>query len=175
MARGNATEEELAAGIRSVGVLSAVTGTEGPRRDNPFAPPPAPKKPAQQERAAPAPEPESKPTAPSVAVTPKKPVERPPRLSNEDSTPESSPLTDYVTVPMTAEMRSQAMQLAAELQRRRTDKTVRFTANTVYQVAIETLLERFELAPDDSVNSKAELRRLVLARLVATRTKRTSS
>ncbi len=175
MARGSATEEELAAGIRSVGVLSAVTGTEGPRRDNPFAPPPAPKTPAPQERAAAVPAPEPKPATPSVAVSQKKPVERPPRLSSDVSQAEPSPLTDYVTVPMTAEMRSQASLLAAELQRRRTDKTVRFTANTVYQVAIETLLERFELAPDDHVNSKAELRRLVLARLGSTRMKRTSS
>lgn len=175
MARGNATEEELAAGIRSVGVLSAVAGTEGPRRDNPFAPPPAPKKPAPQERAAPAPAPEPKPVAPSVAISQKKPVERPSRPSSEVSPAESSPLTDYVTVPMTAEMRSQASLLAAELQRRRTDKSIRFTANTIYQVAIETLLERFELAPEDHVNSKAELRRLVLARLGSPRTKRTSS
>jgi hypothetical protein len=175
MARGNATEEELAAGIRSVGVLSAVTGTEGPRRDNPFAPPSAPKKPAPQERAAPVLSPEPKPAAPSVAVTQKRPIERPPEPSKEVSPAESSPLTDYVTVPMTAEMRSQATELAAQLQRRRTDKSIRFTANTVYQVAIETLLERFELAPDDRVNSKAELRRLVLARLGSPRTKRTSS
>lgn len=175
MARGNATEEDLAAGIRSVGVLSAVAGTEGSRRDNPFAPPPAPQKPPPQERAAPVPAPEVRPVAPSVAVTQKKPVESPPRPSKEVSPAESSPLTDYVTVPMTAEMRSQASLLAAELQRRRTDKSIRFTANTVYQVAIETLLERFELAPEDCVNSKAELRRLVLARLGSTRTKRTSS
>jgi len=174
MGRGNATEEELAAGIRSVGVLAAVAGTEGPRRDNPFAPPPAPPKPVLPERVAPVPSPEPTPAAPLVAATVKKPVERPPRRSSEVE-PDAGNSYDYVTVPMTPEMRDRANLLAAELQRRRTEKSMRFTSNTVFRVAIETLLERFELSPDDRVNSEDELRRLVHERLGPKRTKRTAS
>lgn len=80
---------------------------------------------------------------------------------------ESGRYTDPVTVPMTAEMRTQANLLAAELQRRRTEKHVRFTTSTVFRVAIETFLERFELGPDDHVNSVDELRRLVHERITA--------
>jgi len=78
-----------------------------------------------------------------------------------------------VTVRMTAEIRTRANVLAAELQRRRTEKTNRFTPNSVFRVAIETFLERFQLTPEDHVNSEAELRRLVHARLgVSKRSKR---
>ena len=75
---------------------------------------------------------------------------------------------------MTAEMRTGANLLAAELQRRRTE-TVRFTSNTVVRVAIETLFERFELAPEDQVNSEHELRSLVHESLGPKRTKRCAS
>jgi ribosomal protein L20 len=72
---------------------------------------------------------------------------------------------------MTAEMRTQATLLAADLQRRRTEKTVRFTANTLFRVAIEMLFESFELAPGDRVNSEEELRKLVLERISGRRAK----
>jgi len=58
---------------------------------------------------------------------------------------------------MTAEMRTAATLLAAELQRRRTDKSERFTANSVFRVAIERFLEDFKLAEGDHVNSEREL------------------
>lgn len=70
---------------------------------------------------------------------------------------------------MTAEMRSRANLLAAELQRRRTEKRVRFTPNTVVRVAIETFLEHFELSPGDHLNSEEELRRLVHERITASK------
>jgi hypothetical protein len=64
-------------------------------------------------------------------------------------------------------MRTQASLLAAELQRRRTEKSVRFTPNTIFRVAIETLLDGFKLTPNDHVNSEDDLRRLVHERLLS--------
>jgi hypothetical protein len=90
------------------------------------------------------------------------------------SPPEPNPYTDYVTVPMTAEMRTRASLLAAELQRRRADKSVRFTSNTVFRLAIETFLERFELEGNDRADSEDDLRRLVEDKLPRRRAKRGS-
>lgn len=176
MARGSATEDELAAGIRSVGVLSAVTGSEGPRRDNPFAAPPVrPKAPPPEPVAALLAPEQALPTR-SVASLPDQRPERVPRPPIEEPATDPARFTDPVTVPMTAEMRTRANLLAAELQRRRTEKRVRFTPNTVFRVAIETFLELFELAPGDHVNSEEEFRRLVHDRIAAfKRAKRSSS
>jgi hypothetical protein len=74
---------------------------------------------------------------------------------------------DFVTVPMPAEMRTRAHLLAAELQRKRADKSVRFTPNSVFRVAIAAFLERFQLASEDLVNSEEDLRRLFDLRLEA--------
>jgi hypothetical protein len=167
MARGSATEDELAAGIRSVGVLSSVTGSERPRRDNPFAAPPVRPRASVPEVVAASPEPEQAVPAPQVAPAPRKLAESPPQPHIEEPVVESARYTEDVTVPMTAEMRTRANLLAAELQRRRTEKRVRFTPNTVFRVAIETFLERFELAPGDHVNSEEQLRRLVHERIGA--------
>jgi hypothetical protein len=173
MAKGSATEDDLAAGIRSVGVLSAVTASEGIRRDNPFATSPVRPRVSLPERVAGSPEPERLPPLPVAAPTRKKLTQNSPKPSIEERAPEYDTYTDFVTVPMTAEMRTQANLLAAELQRRRTEKRVRFTPNTIFRVAIETFLERFELAPEDHVNSEEDLLLLVHERITAS--KRTKS
>lgn len=176
MARGRATEDELAAGIQRVGGLAAVATPEGARRDSPFAAPSAaPAQPALAAAVAPSVR-ERRRAAPTPEAQRDQAVESPPRLSNAVPVPESSKYTDPVTVPMTAEMRTQANLLAAELQRRRTDRRVRFTSNTVFRVAVETFFEHFELAPGDRVNTEDELRRLVHERLASgRRVKRASS
>jgi hypothetical protein len=176
MARGSATEDDIASGIKAVGVLSAVAGTPR-RRDNPFAgdvsavtPPPSTTPPKRQDAP---PLPPSDPPAPKAAVEETLP-EKPPRASAtprkaapEEVAPALAPsrFTDPVTVPLTAEMRTRATLLAAELQRRRTDRTNRFTANSVFRVAIEIVLSRFELRPGDRIDSEEELLALVLERL----------
>jgi len=176
MARGTATEDELDAGIRKVGVLSAVVSPEGPRRDNPFAMPTARSKAPAPEPPAALPAPERTPAPPQVATAPERRPERAPRPPIGEPALESGRYTDRVTVPMTAEMRTRANLLAAELQRKRTEKCVRFTPNSVVRVAIETFLEHFELSPGDHVNSEEELRRLVHERIAASkRTKGNSS
>lgn len=163
MARGRATEDDLAAGIRRVGVLGAVTAPEGSRRDSPFAAPrPPTEKPALVAEAPP-----SSPERIEVAPTPEPRRDPGPqeaaRPSAEVPAPMPNRYTDPVTVPMTAEMRTKANLLAAELQRRRTDRRVRFTSNTVFRVALESFFEHFELAPGDRANTEDEFRRLVQA------------
>lgn len=164
MAKGRATEDDLAAGIRRVGVLGAVTAPEGTRRDSPFAAPrTATEKPAlvageahsSAERIVAAPTPEA---------TRELGLHEAARPSVEAPAPTPNRYTDPVTVPMTADMRTAANLLAAELQRRRTDRRVRFTSNTVFRVALESFFERFELAPGDRANTEDEFRRLVQAR-----------
>lgn len=164
MARGSATENDLAAGIRRVGVLGAVTAPEGTRRDSPFAAPrTATEKPALVAGGAPS-SPERIVTAPTPGPTRDPGLQEVARPSVEAPAPTPNRYTDPVTVPMTADMRTQANLLAAELQRRRTDRTVRFTSNTVFRVALESFFEHFELSPGDRANTEDELRRLVQAR-----------
>lgn len=176
MARGRATEDELAAGIRRVEGLSAVATPEGARRDSPFAVPRA--APAEPVLAAAVASslPERRRAAPTTEAQRDRAAESPPRPSNAVPDPEPARYTDPVTVPMTAEMRTQANLLAAELQRRRTDRRVRFTSNTIFRVAIETFFEHFELVPGDHVNTEDELRSLIHERLApGRRVKRASS
>ena len=169
MAKGSATADEISAGIRQVGVLSAVARPERARRDNPFSTPgPRPSAPLPEVAVAP-PSPEPAPRAPSVAPVPQVRPESPAKPPVEELVVESGPYTEDVTVPMTAEMRTRVGLLAAELQRRRTEKRVRFTSSKVFRIAIETFLERFELVPGDHVNSEEELRRLVHERLTASK------
>lgn len=165
MARGNLTEEELAAGIKAVGVLAAVAGPHGQRRDNPFAAQSPAKSIQPSERAARPPRPVELPTAPKTLPPHETPAERAPGPPIEEPVVQSDRYTEEVHVPMTADMRTRVNLLAAELQRRRTEKRVRFTSNTVFRVAIETFLDRFELTDSDHVNSEEELLRLVEQRL----------
>jgi hypothetical protein len=161
MARGRATEDDLAAGIRRVGVLGAVTAPEGTRRDSPFAAPrTATEKPALVTGEA-----HSSPERIVVAPNPGAPrdlgLQKAARPSVEAPAPIPNRYTDPVTVPMTAEMRTKANLLAAELQRRRIDRRVRFTANSVFRAAIDSLLDAFVLRADDRADSEAELRALL--------------
>lgn len=70
--------------------------------------------------------------------------------------------TERVTLSMSTEMRDEVEALARELQRRRTRKDERITANTVMRVAIQSLLERLNLEDWEAANNEAEL--LELAR-----------
>lgn len=167
MAKGSATDDDISAGIRQVGVLSAVANPERARRDSPFSTPaPRPSAPPLEAPIAP---PSQKPALPEATVAPI-PQARPKRLPEpprEEPAVESSRNTEEVHVKMAPDTRTQVNLLAAELQRRRTTKAHRFTPNSVFRVAIEIFLEQFELAPGDHVNSEDELRRLVRERITA--------
>ena len=65
--------------------------------------------------------------------------------------------TERITLSVSTEMRDEVEALARELQRRRTKKEERITANTVMRVAINALLERFSLDAGDVANNEAEL------------------
>lgn len=163
MAKGQASGEELTSALRSVGTLSSLARPGTARRDSPFAgvaaePVPAPQPPAKPEPPAPAPRPA--PAAPQRVVAPVEPeAQRQP--AREARRKRLREFTDEVTVPMTAEMRTRASLLAADLQRRRTDRTERLTANSVFRVAIETFLERF--TAKDFAKASTEEQLLALA------------
>jgi hypothetical protein len=75
--------------------------------------------------------------------------------------------TERVTLSVSREMRDEIEALARELQRRRTRKDERITANTVMRVAINLLLERFSPGEGEVANNEEEL--LALARTQAAR------
>src|SRR5262245_36074719 len=146
MAKGSATDDDISAGIRQVGVLSAVANPERARRDNPFSTPaPRPSAPPPEAAVAP-PSPKPAPPEPSVASMPQARPKRQPEPPREEPAAESARHTEEVHVKMAPDMRTRVTLLAAELQRRRTKKEHRFTPNSVFRVAIETFLEHFELA-----------------------------
>lgn len=74
--------------------------------------------------------------------------------------------TERVTVLLDAELRDGAEALAKELQRRRTEKGERITANTVIRVALRLFLERMRSEDFDSANSEADLLAAVRRRVV---------
>lgn len=162
MARGQTTEEDLRTGLQGVGAFDALRVSPGLKRENLFATAPRALRPAR-------------PPPPEPHVEVETPLERPPTKAGaaprQGETapviPEHPPekgraqrevlLTDPVTVPMTAEMRSKASLLAAELQRRRTEKSERITPNTVFRVAIQLFLETFDLGDAGPINSAEDL------------------
>lgn len=159
MAKGQASGEELTSALRSVGTLSSLARPGATRRDSPFAgvagePVPAPQPPAKPELPAPTPRPT--PVAPRRVVAPAEPKAQP-QPAREVRRKRLREFTDEVTVPMTAEMRTRASLLAADLQRRRTDRTERLTANSVFRVAIETFLDRFTAKDFAKASNEEEL------------------
>lgn len=165
MAKGQSTDSELSMGLHAVGNLKTLSAVSGLRRDSPFAPTPIEPPPAVEN-----PEPianpeviESRPRTPKRSPGALASGPRPERRTQEKPTRDTAH-TDAVTVPMTAEMRSRASLLAAELQRRRTDRTARITANSIFRVAIQVFLDRYEISSHPGVNTEEEL--LELARKI---------
>ena len=66
---------------------------------------------------------------------------------------------------MGPDMRDELNLLAAKLQRRKTDKTERITANTIMRVAIQTVLDEVEFAEGDIINNEDDLLRVVRGKL----------
>lgn len=73
-----------------------------------------------------------------------------------DISPEEEGM-EKVTVLMSPYMRDSVSILARKLQRRRTQKEFRFTANTVFRAAIQLALDTFQLESEDRINSEEEL------------------
>lgn len=171
-----ATEEDLEAGLQSIGRLASVGQARALRRESLFAPELSDTPPPSEPKILQRPAKERPRTATrSVERPPAKARARSPTAQRAPASPgdglqgaedcSSAPIyTEQVTVPMTAEMRTSASLLAAELQRQRTKRTERFTANTVFRVAISRFLEAFRLEEGDRVNSEAELLALTRSR-----------
>ena len=111
-------------------------------------------------------------SAPAEKRTPAKLQQKPRRVGNATAKPaakriekvaESAGATvkaelycERVTVPLDAELRDGVESLAKDLQRKRTEKGERITANSVIRVAIRVMLENFD-SGDAVVNTEDEL------------------
>lgn len=172
MAKG-VTEDDLASGIRSMGGLGTLTRT---RRDSPFRdtreeerpevktvelPPPVEAAPRVAEvRNGVKPEPEivQRAERPRVVAERSVPVDKPVRNERKKSPQRKADIySERVTLQMSPEMRDEVDELARQLQRAKTSKDERITANTVMRVAIQAFLEAFDLDPKSCPNSEKEL------------------
>lgn len=191
MAKSQLSDDELAAGIASMGGF----GTLGqkPKRDSPFGsdyvrkpqvqsaqPPASPQLQASQKSSSGAPvvtsvaapiaevslPKEKSPDAPSAAsglraVSSDKEV-------TEDLSPpaEEENVTKHekLSVMMTPEMRDTLSAMGKTLQRKRRQKGARFTANTVMRVAIQHFINTADMAHLSGVSSEEELLKEVAKR-----------
>lgn len=134
----------------------------------PVAPPVTPPPTSPATSAATSPEPHAPPfvapltreAAPSRVPVP---ASRRVAMPVPDIAPEEEGM-EKVTVLMSPYMRDSVSILARKLQRRRTQKEFRFTANTVFRAAIQVLLDTFHLESHDSINSEEELLSLIKSR-----------
>lgn len=176
MAKGQVSEEELSKGLKGIGDFGSLTPPRV-RRDNPFrdsrveAPAPEPVKtievvPTRTENR------EVKVAAPPIAKIEPQPVKKTPEpaarvarngaaKSEESGGRKADIYTEPVTLKISPEMRDEVEGLARELQRAKTSKKERITANTVMRVAIRLITTRFELKPGQAPNDEEELYELV--------------
>jgi hypothetical protein len=69
--------------------------------------------------------------------------------------------TERVTLQISPEMRDEVERIARELQRSKTSKEGRITANTVMRVAIQLITKKFKLKGREAPNNEDELYKLV--------------
>jgi hypothetical protein len=195
MAKGSVTDQELESSLKSLGGLGGITSSGARRDspfgsdfvkktasevaiEAPKAEPEVVK--TVELRSVPdsvsnvaelkAPSPEIKRvSAPirSVAEPKPRPTERakPVEIVPEMPARKSDGFSERVTLQMGPEMRDELNLLAAKLQRRKTDKTERITANTIMRVAIRVLLDEVDLGEGDIANNEEDLLRIVRAKL----------
>lgn len=184
MAKGQVTDKELATGLKTFGGFGALgEANSRPRREDPFrdtraeAPPtsprievvktpradvPIPAAPDEEEKIPPARNPRTE--APRRARSVRREESIPPPVTNSHEK-KSELYTERVTVPLDAELRDGAEALAKVLQRRRTVKGERITANTVMRVALRIVLDSFDSRSVGVVNTEEELFQAVRAGL----------
>ncbi len=80
-------------------------------------------------------------------------------------TRKSDNFSERVTLQMDPDMRDELNLLAARLQRRKTDKSERITANTIMRVAIRVVLDEVKLDEADIANNEGDLLRIVKSEL----------
>lgn len=190
MAKGQVSEKELSEALSSAGGLGGIVGASGARRDSPFgmgsprapeavdpaiksvrvAVPPAHQTPASGgELRGQAPPPSS-----VRDTNAKKTALKTPSREKAGPSPEAptgavsnklSICSDSVTLPVPPELRDRVNTLATRLQRMRTEKIERMTANVVMRVAIEAFIEKFDPDKAPVSNTEAELLETVRSRL----------
>ena len=179
MAKGQVTEKDLESGLRSLGGLGGLGGGGGARRDSPFGTDfvkktaPAQAKPLHTQTGntalklqpegdgAASPDPEPEAPAPLAVADPTPVVEetskrRSPRRQKKPET-KIDLFPERVTVLMSPDMRDRINSLAAKLQRKKSDKSERITANTIHRVALSVLLSNLKLEDSDAPNTEEEL------------------
>ena len=72
--------------------------------------------------------------------------------------------TERVTLQISPDMRDEIDALARDLQRARTTKEERITANTVMRVALQLLMKNHQFERGDVANNEAELYDLIVRR-----------
>ena len=189
MAKGQVSDEELAAGLKSLGGGLGGIASTGARRDSPFATP-APRIPVpipatspldghaankvsektidvalkEETKIPPVKQvlPEVKATVkavkPLLSHTKEKSVKEPVQAKSDN-------FSERITLQMSPEMRDELNDLARKLQRRKTDKSERITANTLMRASIQFMLDNLELGEVDRPNNEGEVLELFERRL----------
>lgn len=179
MAKGQVSEEELTRGLKGIGNFGGLSSTARVRRDNPFRDSrtePAASEPTKTIDVKPAPAETSAPKQASAAVPAAEPrpvrsVAPVPKPGEKRRVGEKKAravgarkadiFTERVTLQISPEMRDEVERIARELQRAKTSKDERITANTVMRVAIQVMTKRFRLRGGDAPNNEEELYTLV--------------
>jgi hypothetical protein len=172
MARGQISDEDLSSGLKGLSGFGALGGAkvikDSPFRDSrsepkivevakaPERPVVVKKAPAEPERPLAA---EVKPVA--VKGTPKPVAVRKVPTADTEAAVQGRRVADIyterVTLQLSPEMRDRVDALARELQRSKSNKAERITANTVMRVAIQHVLKNFKLNGGDAPSGEEEL------------------
>lgn len=123
--------------------------------------------PVVEAKPTPEPGPTSIPAAKAVSTKQSSPtVAREPSRSRQKAPQRKADIyTERVTLQISAEMRDEVDELARQLQRAKTSKDERITANTVMRVAIRLLIENFKWKAGEGPNNEEELYQLLRGRL----------
>ena len=171
--RGRISDAEYSSAVGKLGSFGGLVGGDRPVRDSPFRNTTiADEVPATEEASGEEPNKDGAEQVPPPlqVVT----VTREPATSQKIGKQSTGPVADRpiklrkselytepVTVPISLEMRDGGELVARQLQRRRTKKAERITANTFYRCCIRLGLEEFQVEALDVVNSEEELLELM--------------
>ena len=168
MARGQVSEEDLSSGLKGLGGFGSLGGArvvkDSPFRDSRSAPKPA-DPPKVIEVPTIAKQASESPVVPDARLQPAKELVRREPVKKSPAASKAEPAgrrvadiyTERVTLQLSPEMRDRVDALAREIQRSKTDKGERITANTVMRVAIQHVLKHFKLTGGDVPNGEDAL------------------
>jgi hypothetical protein len=173
MAKGQVSEEELTKGLKGIGNFGGLSPKV--QRDNPFRDSRSDKaeqpktidvRSASEPQTAKARIPDAaKPGPKPLRTLTPAPKERAENLRSEDSVARKADIfTERVTLQISPDMRDEIDGLARDLQRARTTKEERITANTVMRVALQLLMKNYQFERGDVANNEAELYDLIVRR-----------